>query len=130
MRESSRARRLAASPSKVSPSRSASSGVMPVAAARSSAQRDCASRPSRISGSSSWHSAWYERHAIGLSGSAPAISFGRSVNEPTARGHCCWMPWLGASTSARLPTRRISSTPSSVLPLPGGATMCVRVLPC
>ena len=40
------------------------------------------------------------------------------------------MPWLGASTSARLPTRRISSTPSSVLPDPGGATMCVRRCRC
>ena len=39
------------------------------------------------------------------------------------------MPWLGASTSARLPTRRISSTPSSVFPEPGGATMCVRLWP-
>ena len=55
---------------------------------------------------------------------------GGGVNSPTARGHCCWMPWLGASTSARLPTRRISSTPSSVLPEPGGATMWVRVCPC
>ncbi len=58
IRDSSRARRSAAAPSKDSPSRCASSGVMPVAAARSSAQRVCASRPSTISGSSSWHSAW------------------------------------------------------------------------
>jgi superfamily II DNA or RNA helicase len=39
-------------------SRWASSGVLPVAAARSPAQRNWASRPSMISGSSSWHSAW------------------------------------------------------------------------
>ena len=57
-RPASRARRSAAAPSNASPSRAASSGVMPVAAARWSAQRDWARRPSRISGSSSWHSAW------------------------------------------------------------------------
>ena len=35
-----------------------------------------------------------------------------------------------ASTSARSPSRRTISMPSSVLPEPGGATMCVRRRPC
>jgi hypothetical protein len=54
---------------------------------------------------------------------------GCAVNAPIAFGHCCWTAWLGARTSARLPIRRISSTPSSVVPEPGGETMCVEVWP-
>ena len=46
------------SASSLSNSRIASSGLIPLAAARSSAQRDCASRPSTISGSSMSHSPW------------------------------------------------------------------------
>ena len=68
-------------------------------------------------------------HAIGLTASGPTIASGCAVNALTAFGHCCWTAWLGVSTSARLPMRRISSTPSSVVPEPGGETMCVDPLP-
>ena len=65
--------------------------------------------------------------AIGKNGSGPAIR-ATSEGDPnwrTARGHCICTALLGVSTSARRPTRRTSSTPSSVLPDPGGATMWV-----
>src|SRR6476660_1315718 len=39
------------------------------------------------------------------------------------------MAEFGTSTSARFPSRRTISIPSSVLPEPGGATMCVRRRP-
>ena len=69
--------------------------------------------------------------AIGNAGSGPATR-ARSAGDPncrSARGHCICTALLGASTSARRPIRRTSSTPTSVLPDPGGATMCVRRRP-
>ena len=55
-----------------------------------------------------------------------------SAGEPnlrSVRGHCICTALFGVSTSARRPIRRTSSTPTSVLPEPGGATMCVRRRP-
>ena len=69
--------------------------------------------------------------AIGNAGSGPArraMSDG-APNWRTVRGHCICTALLGVRTSARRPTRRTSSTPSSVLPDPGGATMWVRRRP-
>ena len=69
--------------------------------------------------------------AIGNAGSGPAVrtTSDGAPNWRTARGHCIWTALLGVSTSARRPTRRTSSTPTSVLPEPGGATMWVRRRP-
>ena len=54
---------------------------------------------------------------------------GLPPNRATAPGHCPWIALFGASTSAGAPARRMSSTPSNVLPEPGGATTCVRNRP-
>src|SRR3954470_23147734 len=69
--------------------------------------------------------------AIGNAGSGPAVR-ATSAAEPnlrTVRGHWICTALVGVSTSARRPIRRTISTPSSVLPDPGGAIRCVRRCP-